>query len=158
MKRILKIVLLGVMLFSTASCGCKKDPDPITLEDAQYTSAGEGRLEYMETFDLVQSKIDSKANFVFYMYGATCSGCTAFSPILKEYAKEKGIIVYTVEVNAVTRANKELKEAMGWTPAVGIFKDGELYQNIHGLGSGQKEFFQSKEGFGSWFEKYVVLK
>lgn len=156
MKKIFAILTL-VLCFSITACSCKEEKKQLVLEDAQYAD-GQGNIDFMATFDTIQEKIDSKANFVFYMYGATCSGCHKFTPILLEYVKENGINIYAVEVNVVYEANKELKQTLGCTPSVAIFKGGEIYDRIDSCQKGQAEYFLSKEGFGKWFESYVVLK
>ena len=156
MRKILTVVLMFTIGFSIVGCSCKKD-ETIMLEDSQYVS-GEGNIEFLATFNPIQEMMDSKTNFVFYMYGATCSGCHKFTPILTNYVKEKGINMYAVEVNDVALVNKEIKQTLGCTPAVAIFKEGTIYQYIDACEQGQAEYFLSKEGFASWFETYVEFK
>ena len=155
MRKLLALVLMFIIGLGSVACSCNKDK-AIMLEEAQYVD--EGDIEFLSTFDSIQEKIDSKINFVFYMYGATCSGCHRFTPILTDYVQEKGIKMYAVEVNEVASANKDIKQTLGCTPAVAIFKDGELYQYIDACEQGQAEYFLSKDGFASWFETYVTFK
>ena len=156
MKKILVMVLSLIVCFTTLACSCNK-VDPVVLEDAQYTT-GIGEIRFMESFDPLQEKIDSRSTFVFYMYGATCSGCHRFTPILEEYVEENGINIYAVEVNMVARGNLALKQTLGCTPAIGIIKDGELYQYIDACNKNHTSYFMDKEGLNSWFEKYIVMK
>ena len=122
MNKLLVLVCSLIICFTSLACSCNKD-ETIVLEDAQYTD-GEGNIVYFEKFDPIQEKRDQKANFVFYMFGATCPVCANFSKILKEYAKEQGIIVYAVEIEDVENYDRDLQLALGCTPAVAIFKDG----------------------------------
>ena len=156
MKKILTILFAFIFCFSAISCSCKKD-EPIMLEDSQYVE-GEGKIEYLSSFDLIKEKIDSKSNFAMFMYDVFCDGCHKFIPVLEKYVKEKGIVMYAVTVGVVSDADSALKKKLGDTPSVTIFKDGEIYKNIHGLGEDQGKYFETKEGFGEWFETYVILK
>ena len=155
MKKIFISILSIVICFSTVACSCKKE-EKVTLEDAQYVE--EGKISFLPSFDLIQEKIDNKVTFVFYMYGATCSGCHAFTPILEEYVEEKGIEIYAVEINMVAAANPTLKEKMGYTPSIAVIKEGEFYQGMDASKSGSADIFSSKEEFAKWFESYVNLK
>lgn len=153
MKKLLLVVFAFIFTFSSVSCGCKKEP--IKLEDAQY---GEGGVEYLSSYEKIRERIDSKSNFVFYMYGATCSGCHKFTPILTEYVEEVGINMYAIEVNDLLEANKSLAQTLEGTPAVAIMKDGELYTYISGYADDQADYFTSKENLKNWFETYVVFE
>lgn len=156
MRKILSGIMMFILCFATISCSCTKNK-PIELNSEQYVE-DQGYIEFIESYDVLKNHIDNKDNMVFYMYGATCSGCHAFTPILREYVKEKGIKMYAIEVNTLDAANKGLKQTLGCTPAIAIFKEGSLYQYIDACQEGIADYFMSKEGFGTWFETYVVIK
>lgn len=156
MKKIFTVVFALLICFASASCSCK-NPDektPITLIDDQYVET-EGKIEFLISYDVLKTRFDNKENFAFFMYGATCSGCHKFTPILQDYLKEAKIKMYAIEVTTLSQANQELVDTLGATPAVAVVKDGELYEFIEGYGKDDAQYFQSKEGFKSWFERYV---
>ena len=154
MKKIFMLILSFAFVFSTVSCSCKKNTQ-IELVEEQY---GEGKIEFLESYDKLKELFDSKSNFVFYMYGATCSGCHKFTPVLDEYVKEKNIVVYAIEVMILKAANPDLAKTLRYTPAVAIIEEGELSTYICGNCDGQTESFKNKDGFGKWFESHVVIK
>lgn len=158
MKKLFTFIFSLIICFSMAACSCNKEDNitPITLIDDQYTEL-DGYIEFLNSYKILQTRFDNKSNFAFFMYGATCSGCHKFTPILQEYLKETHIKLYAIEVNVISNANRDLVDTLGATPAVAIVKDGELYEFIEGYGKDDASYFQSKEGFKSWFEKYVVV-
>lgn len=160
MKKLISLCFALIICFTSASCSCNNTNNeivPITLVDEQYVE-GEGNLEFLISYNPLKTRFDNKENFVFFMYGATCSGCHKFTPILQEYLKEAKIKMYAIEVNTLSQANNELVRTLGATPAVAIVKNGELYEFIEGYGKDDAQYFQSKDGFKSWFEKYVVVE
>ena len=156
MKKIFTIVISLIICFSTIGCSCK-GIEPVVLEESQYAEE-EGKIEFLSSFDFIQEKIDAKSTFVFYMYGAGCSACHDFTPILREYVKEKKIIMYATEVKQIDKVNPDLKNTLKCTPAIAIIKEGNLHQYIDSCNEEQGDYFMSKEGFGEWFESYVELK
>ena len=155
MKKVLMVVLSFIFLFSTVSCKCNKK-EMVTLVDEQYDE--QGRVEKLTSYDKLAELYNAKSNFVFYMYGATCSGCHKFTPILEEYVAENGIVIYAIEVMTLKEANPEIVKTLRYTPAVAIIKDGELYEYICGNCEGQADYFRDKEGFATWFESLVTIK
>ena len=155
MRKFWIFALSLIFIFSSVSCSCKDDVELVKLEDAQY---GDGGVEYLETYDKIKEKFASKSNFVFYMYGATCSGCHKFTPILREYVEEVGINIYAIEVNQVLKENRDLAMTLKGTPAVGLVKEGELYSYISGMVEGQAEYFKSKDGLKVWFDDNIKFE
>ena len=157
MRKIFTIFFSLIICFSVVSCSCNKDEiTPITLIEDQYTE-NEGYIDFLQSYEVLETRFENDSNFAFFMYGATCSGCHLFIPILQEYLKEAKIKMYAIEVNVLSRANPELVQTLGATPAVAVVKDGEIYDFIEGYGKDDASYFQSKEGFKSWFETYVVV-
>lgn len=154
MRKLFTLFLGLVICFVSVSCSCNERK--ITLVEEQYVE--EGKLEFLSSYDVLKTKFENKENFTFFMYGATCSGCHIFTPKLQEYLKEAKIKMYAIEVNTLSRANRDLYETLGATPAVAIVKDGELYKFIEGYGKNDAAYFETKDGFKSWFEKYVNVK
>ena len=82
----------------------------------------------------------------------------AFKPILEAYVQEKGLKIYSIEINDLDEGNRELRKTLGATPAIGIFKSGELYEHVHYAQEDKGEVMLSKDSFASWFETYVIIK
>ena len=154
MKKIFTVFFALAFAFSVTGCKCGR-VEPIKLEEAQY---GEGKIEYLETYDIIQNKFNNDINFVFYMYGATCSGCHKFTPILKEYVEEAGINIYAIEVNQVLKGNPELAQTLEGTPSIGLVKEGELHTFISGYVDGDADYFMDKEALKEWFEENIIFE
>lgn len=155
MKKFLIAVLSLLVCFTTIGCSCAKK---ITLEDNQYTQKNNGTVEYLSSFDPIQEKIDNKLNFVLFIYADGCTNCDAFKKVLAEYTQDNDLRIYAVEVRKVASANPALKATIKVPPAIVIYKEGKLYQSLLSEQEGQAEYFLTKEGFGQWLEKYVILK
>lgn len=156
MKKIMHVIFVFILAFGMASCSCNK-PEKIELISDQYVE-GVGSLEEHKSYETIKSHIDNNDNFVLYMFQNGCLSCKAFKPILEAYVQEKGLKIYSIEINYLDEGNRELRKTLGATPAIGIFKSGELYEHVHYAQEDKGEVMLSKDSFASWFETYVIIK
>lgn len=154
MKKLLSIIFSFILCFSVAGCKCGKN-EPIKLEDAQYGT--EGKFVYLDSYDVVQEKIDNEVNFALYVKASGCLSCAQFAPYISEYIEERKIVMYAIELSVFDKNNPEIGELLR-TPSVLIFKEGELYEYIAYHIEDHASYFMSTDGFKEWFETYVIFE
>ena len=154
MKRVLVIFISLILCFSSVGCKCGKNK-PIELEASQYGE--EGKILYLGSYDFIQEKIDNKVNFAIYVYASGCLSCAEFSPYINEYVEESKIVLYAIELAVFNKNDPETGKLLR-TPSVLIYNEGELYEYIAGHIEEHAAYFESTDGFKSWFESYVIMK
>lgn len=154
MKKILVAVLSLILCFSSVGCKCGKNK-PIELEAAQY--GAEGKIIYLNNYEFIQEKKDNKVNFALYVYASGCLSCAKFSPYINEYVEENKIVLYAIELSIFNKNDPETGKLLR-TPSVLIYNEGEVYEYIAAHIEDHALYFESTQGFESWFEKYVIMK
>lgn len=112
-----------------------------------YSMTAGGQVQKTELFTYVklpdlEKKVESKENFVVYMYGQNCVYCKKFAPVLEGYLKENKYHIYKMEVEAYANrlvSEKELnrfqtliEENFQGTPTIYVYENGKISDYIVG--------------------------
>lgn len=155
MKYSLKIPLL-LTLISLASCGGKNEPKvPLIYGDESLTSF------ITVTDNDIVTKIENDDNFFLFTYLNGCGCWTTFrDQVLLPYIQENHIYAYGIEVNSIKGTidydlyyDLPVNTAKSNTPAMGLYKDGELQYSL-AYTEKNKSVFESLPAFENWMTKY----
>lgn len=113
------VILLGVVTYAITS-GKPKETEIFNFLDAT----------------TLEQKVTDKENFVLYTYGEYCSYCKDFAPTLEGYLQDNkykinSIVTDTDEENYDV-VKKVIGEKFQGTPAIYVFKDGEVLDYMVG--------------------------
>ena len=79
---------------------------------------------------------------------------------LTNYLKEKNLSFYRINVGIAKSVDNDISKNMKGTPAVFLFDQGKYitFLDSHSEKELHVKAFESKDGFNTWFTKYVILK
>lgn len=114
----------------------------VLLIGGVFFAVNAGKVNQNEVFNFIDGvtlteQVENKESFVVYAYGEYCSYCKEFAPMLEGYLAENGYKIDKM-VTDTSEANYKalvdiVADKMQGTPAMYVFKDGELIDFIVGL-------------------------
>ena len=143
MKKIFVLILISLLLV-----GCS---GKIKLEDKYYGKSKYIDLDYSKVDDL----IESKENFVIFIYQPMCTMSSSFEEILDEYMKKSKISVYKMSFTDMKKTS--LKDTVKFYPSFIIFKDGEVVDFLDADSDEDTKKYKELDAFKEWFESYVEV-
>ena len=149
-----KIIILPIILL--ASCH-KPTSSYFALEDKYYTISNKG-LHDLNNIDEFIELEKSKESFGIYLYTPGCISCSNFKPILAEYLDTNNIQLYSISFSKLDDKSNTLKKNINYAPSVALFYQGELQVYLDAQKNEHIEYYESVEGFKSWFETYIDIK
>ena len=147
-----KYLLLIPTLLLTS---CKEVTYPFYLNDQYYN---EGKLIELTSIDEFKTLENNKESFGIYVFLPGCMTCASFKPILEEYIEMNKITLYSIPYTKLKNSNNTLKSNINYAPSVALFNEGEIVTYLDALDNEHINYYESVEGFSSWFETYVYLK
>jgi len=162
-----KKVLLSFLLITPFLFGCNNNqPSTSTssitkfyLDDEYYTH----KESYESIFIDVSSKEDltdltsSKKSFAIYVYSTTCTACQQFSPIVESYCRSKNLVFYRVLISISSQTETKISD-IRYTPSVALYNSGDQVRYLDAISATDTQYYQSVDGFDSFFQSYVYLK
>ena len=150
MKKIFSFLVMFFGVLTLAACSCKKDDinkASLSIGDMNATTYEEVTMEYLDAM------IKDDETFIVYVFNTTCGGCKAFKPVIESVIKEKHLRIYAIQDINVSKQHELY--SLRTTPAFALYDNGELvFKTIY---DDNKDYFDSKEGFISFLEKYTNL-
>ena len=143
MKKIFVLILVSLLLV-----GCS---GKIKLEDKYYGKSKYIDLDYSKVDDL----IESKENFVIFIYQPMCTMSSSFEVLLDEYMKKSKISVYKMSFTDMKKTS--LKDTVKFYPSFIIFKDGEVVDFLDADSDEDTKKYKELDAFKEWFESYVEV-
>ncbi len=104
----------------------------------------------------METLINDKETFAVLVHvPEECSSCINFKNIVNEFLDEYKISIYSINFKNIdgTKISKYVK----FTPSVVIFNKGKIVAYLDAVNDDDLPFYQTKEGFKTWFNKYVYL-
>lgn len=137
MKKLKKILLLILVLFSLTACGKK------SYKEISYQS--------------FLTKMENKETFILYIGSSTCSACARFKPTLETVMTEYDIHVDYIDISKLT--NEQISEFStiinfgNSTPKVYFIKEGEYSQYNAIKGAQDYDYVVSKMEKNGYIKK-----
>lgn len=157
MKKILILMLVGLLLLMSTGCSAKDDHKEDTTSKSQETKNNEqaeqkeeskktDRISKLEqlTLDEAFEKIDKKEKFVFVVTQSSCSYCDTFKKTLIPFLREHpDVPLYEIEVDMLgtmkadinknfDKLQKKVTEFQGGTPEMFCYENGKLKKSASG--------------------------
>lgn len=114
----------------------------ILLVGGVFFAVNSGKADQNEVYNFIDGvalteKVDNKESFVVYAYGEYCNYCKQFAPMIEGYLAENAYQINKMVTDTSEDNYKALvdivADKMQGTPAVYVFKDGELIDFMVGL-------------------------
>lgn len=149
MRRNICLVLIVLIFFVVSGCSCKKDDGKTSLQIGDYNVDTYQIID----FDVLSSMIESKENFLLYVYQDDCQGCMRFKPILENVIKDRHIYVYGIRYQDIKKGH-ELKKIEA-TPAIAVYQEGKLRIKVDALNN--EEYFVDNGSLMNFLDKYTYM-
>ncbi len=107
-------------------------------------------------FDELNKLIDKKESFAVFVYQPMCVTSSNFESVLSEFIKDKNISIYKIAFSNIK--NTDIGKKVKYYPSFIIFNKGEIIDFLESDKDEDLEYYNSKDGFESWFTKYVKIK
>ena len=143
MKKIIVLLLISLLLV-----GCNSK---IKLEDKYYGKSKYIDLDYSKVDDL----IESKENFVIFIYQPMCTMSSGFEELLDEYMDIRKISIYKMSFSDMKKTS--LKDTVRFYPSFIIFKDGEVVDFLDADSDEDTNNYKILKAFKELFEGYVEI-
>lgn len=145
---VLFVTILGTILFLFTH----KKEKPFYLEDTYYGTNAMIEIKMDELNEL----INNKKSFVVFIYQPMCITSSDFENVLSSFLEEKQISIYKIAYSNIkdTKIGKTIK----YYPSFIIYHNGKIVDFLEANKEEDVEYYTSKEGFKSWFLKYVIWK
>jgi thiol-disulfide isomerase/thioredoxin len=144
---------LSLLLFLLILSACNSNEiKPVELDPSTYLKA---ELIEFSTYEELEDKISSGDSFVLYVYTSNCDVCMAFKPVINQFIEEREITIYSIE-NSIIKNNSWLDKQVGKVPTVLIINKEKRIAQLDPNDGEHTSYFESSEGFGVWFDKFVI--
>lgn len=150
MKKIFAFLVMFFGVFTLSACKCDKDDitkASLSIGDMNATTYEEVTMSYLEAM------IEDDETFIVYVYNPLCQGCKLFKPVIEGVIQEKHLKIYAIQDTNVSKQHELY--SLRTTPAFALYNNGELvFKTVY---DDNKDYFDTKEGFISFLDKYTNL-
>ncbi len=152
-KVVICISILSALLITIISILLtKKVEKPFYMEDSYY-----GANNIIEIkIDKLNKLIDKKESFAVFIYQPMCITSSNFESVLSEFLKDKQISIYKIAFSNIK--DTDLGKSIKYYPSFVIYNKGKMVDFLEADKDEDVRYYSSKDGFESWFTKYVKLK
>lgn len=148
-----KTLLLSILLLSS----CNSTSFPYRLEEKYYTTTLKGLKEITDISEFYNLE-KNKESFGIYIYLNGCITCKEFKPILEEYLNLNNIQLYSISYSKIKDTSCSLEKNVEYAPSVALYHNGKIETYLDALKDEHIEYYESIEGFDSWFQTYIDIK
>ncbi len=122
------------------------------LEEKYY---GENKIIEIEGQEL-EKLINEKESFAVFVYQPMCITSSDFESVLNEFLEENKMTIYKIAFSSLKE--RKVGEEIKYYPSFILFQKGKRIDFLEANKEEDLRFYESKEGFKSWFTKYINLK
>lgn len=145
MKKIFTLVFTLMLL-----TGCKQEK--FYLEDKYY----QDNYLIEPSLEEVNLLFENKESFAAFIYTPGCTSCAEFEVVTNEFRDENDIIFYHIKTD-VSKQTK-IHDKVIYSPSAIIVKKGKIVAHLDATSDEDLKYYQSKENFKSWLEKYIYIE
>ncbi|MDD2505062.1 MAG: hypothetical protein PHF21_02180 [Bacilli bacterium] len=151
MKKIIYLPILFLVICLLIVLINKKENN-FFLENTYY---GESELIDINIKKL-NELISEKKSFAVLVYQDMCVASSDFNKIVQTFQTEKEITFYKIPFSKLKES--DLNKTIKYYPSFMIYKKGVLIDYLKADKNDNIKYYQTVEGFESWFLNYVILK
>lgn len=146
------IILISITFVTGIILLVNKKEKTFYLENAYY---GTNNITEIN-IDELNKLIDNKKSFALFVYQPMCITSSDFEDVLNDFLKDKQISIYKVAFSNIkdTKIGKQIK----YYPSFIIYNKGKMIDFLEADKDSDVAYYTSKDGFASWFTKYVKIK
>ncbi|MDD3999456.1 MAG: thioredoxin family protein [Bacilli bacterium] len=146
-----KCLLIFLLLTFTA---CDNTPKRVALPDDTYNQS---QLKEFNTYQEIEDKMTSNEAFIIFVYNNFCDACLSFEPVLNQFIEERQLTIYSIE-NSLIQRDSWLDKQVKTTPTVLIISEQKKIAQLDPNDGEHTSYFETVEGFGIWFDEYIISK
>ncbi len=108
------------------------------------------------TQEQLKNLINGKESFAVFVYQPSCVTSSDFESVVLDFLEEQQIQIYKIAFSEIkdTDIGKKIK----YYPSFMLYKGGKLIDFLEADKDEDVAYYSSKEGFQTWFTRYVKLK
>ena len=133
MKKII-IILCACML---SACGSSQKPEQLSQGNTAVNQSEIKQTQIEITGVELDEMLAMNQSFLLYVYGANCSYCHKFSPILLDVLEEQSLQIFKIVVDTnednFAKVDAVINGGLNGWPALYVFADGEEIAQSVGL-------------------------
>ena len=95
--------------------------------------------------------------FALFVYLNGCSSCAEFSPIVKKFAAENNIDVYSIELHGIFDDKNSVTDRISYAPSLFIYKDGQVIAYLDSSNADDYEYYKSLDKLTEWVNYYIEI-
>ncbi len=146
----LSIVIVFVLIIVILNTN--RNAKKFYLEDTYY-----GTNDMIEIkIDKLNQLIDNKESFAVFIYQPMCVTSSNFESVLSTFLEDKQISIYKIPFSNIKET--DIGNFIKYYPSFIIYKEGKMVDFLEADKDEDIDFYISKEGFASWFAKYVEFR
>ena len=152
-KVIIGLSLLSVLIILVVTILItNKNENTFYLEDNYYGTNSMTEIK----MDELNQLIDNKESFAVFVYQPLCITSSNFESILLDFLEDNQISIYKIAFSSIK--DTDIGKSVKYYPSVIIYNKGKMIDYLEADSDADVEYYNSKEGFESWFTKYVKLR
>ena len=143
-KKIMTFFLLIILVLT--SCKVKS----FRLEEKYYVDKGNGYI--IEDNDAFYNAIENKESLIVKITGLVCL-LNDFSDNVNKYAKENGVIIYSI---IGTKDNDFFKE-IEYYPSLVLINKGKIIKYLDASSNEDEIYYSNYESLEKWINSYIIV-
>lgn len=129
-----------------------KIQEPFYMEDSYYGTDNMTEIK----FDELNNLIDKKESFAVFIYQPSCIASSDFESVLSGFLKDNQISIYKIAFSNIKDTN--IGKTIKYYPSFIVYNKGKIIDFLEADKDEDIKYYSSKDGFKSWFTRYVKLK
>lgn len=101
---------------------------------------------------------NGKKTFPLFIFLSGCPTCAEFLPVVKEYSTNKGIQMYSLDLNDVWGSDNSVTDRIKYAPSMFIYKDGEVIAYLNSSNDEDKQYYKSSDKLSDWFDTHINIE
>ena len=109
----------------------------------------------LNTIEDLNDLENKESTFPLFVYLSGCPSCAEFLPIVKSYAKNKDIQMYSLDLNKIWGTSNSVTDVIKYAPSMMIYKEGKVVAYLDSGKDDDFPYYRSEEALGEWFIKNI---
>ena len=93
--------------------------------------------------------------FPLFVFLSGCPTCAEFLPFVQEYAKQKNIEMYSIDLNDIWGTTNSITDRIKYAPSMFIYKDGQVINYLDSSKDEDYDYYKSVEKLSEWIDASI---